>query len=86
MIFIHLPVYFEILATCFIPGEGVGGDWRFIGQASNRKECKRMVRAKEPTANGATFPAYYISKGGRGDCYAEFGMTGAGNRWQTCRF
>ena len=43
-----------------------------------------MVRAIEPTANGATYPI----KSGQRQCYAEFGMTGASSyyRYQTCQF
>ena len=42
-----------------------------------------MVAREQPTANGATFP----TEGGDGECYAEFGMTGAdagASDWQTC--
>ena len=82
VIFMQLLLSFEVSETCFVPGDGIGGTEKYLGEASNREECKRMVRAREPTANGATFTA----ESDRGDCYAEFGMTGAGNRWQTCRF
>ena len=43
-----------------------------------------MVKIKEPTANGATFP----NSDGPGDCYAEFGMThvASSENYQTCHF
>lgn len=58
--------------TCFVTGDGIGGTEKYLGQASHREECKRMVRASEPAANGATFSNII----GRGSCYAEFGMNG----------
>ena len=82
-IFTQLWVSFEISETCFVVGDGIGGTEKLIGAASNREECKRMVRAREPAANGATFP----TRTGRGNCYAEYGMTGvSGSGYQTCQF
>ena len=82
--FIQVWVSFKISETCFVTGDGIGGTEELIGAASNREECKRMVRAREPAANGATFP----TRNGRGNCYAEFGMTRASSSssYQTCQF
>ena len=76
--------FYPLLVTCFVTGDGIGGSEKYLGTASNREQCIGMVKAREPTANGATFP----NSGGSGSCYAEFGMTGASSSssWQTCRF
>ena len=70
--------------TCYITGDGTGGTEKYLGMAATREECLTMVRTREPTANGVTFP----NRAGPGSCYAEFGMTGprASQSWQTCHF
>ena len=66
----------------FGPGDGYGGSERHLGSASSAEACVVMVREREPTANGATYPV-----GGGTSCFAEFGMTHAGGTsWQTCMF
>ena len=76
--------FFLDISCYFVTGDGRGDREKYLGQASNREECKRMVRAREPAANGATFP----NRSGRGSCYAEFGMRGvhSSSSWQTCLF
>jgi hypothetical protein len=68
----------------WIQGDGVGGSETNIGTASTDEACAAMVKAQQPTANGAT--RYTTS--GEGSCYAEFGMTdtnGSGS-YKTCQF
>ena len=70
--------------TCYVIGDGTGGTEKELGTAANREACIKMVKSREPSANGAT-----CSKGlGPCKCYAEFGMTGSDGSasWQTCRF
>ena len=73
-----------MLGTCFVTGDGIGGTEKNLGTTPNREKCIEMVKAREPTANGATFP----NKEGTGACYAEFRMTGSNSipDWQTCKF
>ena len=58
----------------WLRGDGTGGSEKYIGYVSSKKECTALVKSRAPTANGATMP-----KGGRGKCYAEYGMTGRNN-------
>ena len=73
------------LDTCFVPGDGTGGEEKKLANKATREECMTLVKTREPTANGATFRGWFDS----GWCYAEFNMT---NRrfpwveWQTCKF
>ena len=55
-----------------------------MGDAATREECIAMVKTREPTANGVTFP----NRAGPANCYAEFGMTAIrpSQNWQTCPF
>ena len=74
----------QLFASCFVPGDGIGGDEILLGIVSTKDECLMKVKANHPTANGATFS----SGAGPGYCYAEFKMTGsiANYNWQTCLF
>ena len=76
--------FYPISVTCFVTGDGTGGSEKHLGTAANREQCIGMVKSREPTANGATFP----NRRGSGSCYAEFRMTGpnSSTSWQTCRF
>eukprot|EP01043_Picozoa_sp_COSAG02_P067399 COSAG02_NODE_10818_length_1852_cov_1.485454_1_plen_419_part_10 len=67
----------------FVVGQGVGGAEASVGKASTAAECARLVQARQPHANGATF----LNVGGY-DCFAEFGMLGTdgSTEWQTCLF
>ena len=70
-----------ILGICtFVVGDGIGGTNRRIGTTTTEDRCARLVRIKEPSANGATW--------GDKNCWAEFGATGndGNNAWQTCFF
>ena len=70
-----------MLGICkFVVGDGIGGTNRRIGTTTTEDRCARLVRIKEPSANGAT----WADK----ECWAEFGATGSdGNSaWRTCLF
>ena len=49
-----------------------------VGEVKNYLECIKLVKEKEPTANGATI---YVTNLGvhkkKAPCYAEFNMTGS---------
>jgi len=53
-------------------GDGIGGTEVRLGYAHSPDRCIAMVRYHCPTANGATLPS-----SGRGQCYCEWGMSGA---------
>ena len=74
----------SVPSTCYVTGDGIGGTEKGLGIAATREDCVTMVKTREPTANGATFP----NKDGQGSCYAEFGMTAVNPTpsWQTCQF
>ena len=56
---------------------------KFLGTTPTIEECFEMVKAKEPTATGATFSQTYRP----GSCYAEFGTKVVSySTWQTCLF
>eukprot|EP01043_Picozoa_sp_COSAG02_P012962 COSAG02_NODE_511_length_20858_cov_21.570837_4_plen_4757_part_00 len=67
----------------FVAGQGVGGAEAHVGKARNADDCARLVRARHPRANGATF----LRIGGF-DCFAEFDMIGTDrdSEWETCLF
>ena len=69
--------------TPWYKGDGVGGSEKYVGYASTKEDCARLVRERAPTANGATMPYTY-----RGKCYAEYGMTGRNNSsyWHSTMF
>jgi hypothetical protein len=50
-------------------GKGVSAKEIYLGRSTDVYECEKLVKQKQPTANGATF-------GGKNKlCYAEFNMT-----------
>ena len=49
----------------WLRGDGVGRSERYVGWASTKEDCAKLVRERAPTANGATMPYTY-----RGRCYA----------------
>jgi len=50
-------------------GDGISSKEIYLGKSTDVYECEKLVKQKQPTANGVTF-------GGRNKlCYAEFNMT-----------
>ena len=50
-------------------GDGISSKEIYLGRSTDVYECEKLVKQKQPTANGATF-------GGKNKlCYAEFNMT-----------
>ena len=50
-------------------GDGISSKEIYLGRSTDVYECEKLVKQKQPTANGVTF-------GGRNKlCYAEFNMT-----------
>ena len=64
-------------------GRWCGWFERYVGWASTKEDCAKLVRSRAPTANGATMPYTY-----RGRCYAEFGMRGRNSNgyWYSTMF
>ena len=83
-------ISFELFSdTCFVSGDGKGGTKpKKLGTTATSEECMKLVKSREPTANGATFGIYIQKKVGKAPCWAQFGMTGikSNSRWQTCQF
>ena len=70
-----------ILGICtFVAGYGTGGIKRRIGTTTTADRCARLVRIKDPSANGAS----WANK----NCFAEFGATGndGNSAYRTCQF
>ena len=67
----------------WLKGDGVGGSERYVGWASTKEDCAKLVRSRAPSANGATMPYTF-----RGRCYAEFGMRGRNSNgyWYSTMF
>ena len=75
--------YFSV--SCWLLGDGISltQNEKFLGTATTREACKDMVKAREPSANGATY-----STTGSKRCYAEFGMRNRNNdkNFESCIF
>ena len=91
---LHVQLYFSsILEKCLVDadfklGDADGGwDKQINGRPTSATKCARMVKEKEPTANGATYEPF--RNWDMGLCWAEFDATSYGqptsNR-RTCLF
>ena len=72
----------------FVPGRANEGSEEFLGEKSTAQECAIFVQNYHPSANGATWQAMDTRFGGKGNCYAKFGITSVDSNptYQTCFF
>ena len=71
-------------------GDGTGGTEKYLADTSSSKECTKLVRSSEPSANGVTWGRNTWGNwivGKTEECWAEFEATGnddSKSHFETC--